>query len=101
MFDSIMKGLDEAVKISNNELKGRKHKIVVMPLPEMSNKDIKKIRQDVNLTQSTFASVLGVSKKTIEGWENGRNTPRGPAVRLLEMIKSDPGILEKQHLLSR
>ena len=39
------------------------------------------------MTQTTFAKYLGVSKKKVEAWENGRTHPTGPAYRLLEILE--------------
>ena len=37
-----------------------------------------------------FAQYMGVSVKTVEAWEAGRNHPVGAACRLLAMTKNDP-----------
>jgi putative transcriptional regulator len=41
--------------------------------------------------QSTFAGVLGVSVRTLQGWEQGRRKPSGPARALLMVIAHNPG----------
>lgn len=69
--------------------------MTVLPLMEFDAADIKKIRNDIGMTQVVFASILGVSKKTVEAWEAGRNKPDGPARRLLAMMQKDPTILDK------
>lgn len=48
--------------------------------------EIKNIRVENNLTQNLLAKFLGVTKKTVEAWEAGRNTPNGPSSRLLELL---------------
>lgn len=100
-FDSIMRGLDEAVKISNGELKARKQRLSISPIGEFSNIEIKNLRSSLNLTQLTFSQILGVSIKTIEAWEKGTNSPNGPARRFIGMLKEDPDLLEKHHLIKR
>ena len=100
-FDSIMKGLDEAVKISDGELKGRKQKVSISPVSEFSNLEIKNLRFSLHLTQLAFAQLVGVSIKTIEAWEKGTNSPNGPARRLIGMLKEDPNLPEKYHLIMR
>lgn len=42
--------------------------------------------------QSTFAGVLGVSVRTLQGWEQGRRKPSGPARALLIVIASNPDV---------
>jgi DNA-binding transcriptional regulator YiaG len=55
--------------------------------------EIKQIRQSTGLSQVMFAGSLGVSPKTIEAWENGRNKPEGASRRLLEIVRDDPSFL--------
>ena len=52
--------------------------------------EIKEIRKSVGMTQVLFAKYLGVSLKTVEAWEAGRNQPNGTACRLLAITKKDP-----------
>ena len=60
--------------------------------------DIKRIRQKTGLSQVIFAGSLGVSPKTVEAWENGRNKPEGDSRRLLEVIRDDPDFLKRFQL---
>lgn len=41
----------------------------------MTNESIRKLRKQLDLTQSAFASVLGVARETIARWETGENKP--------------------------
>ena len=90
-----MQGLDEAVKYQEGKIVARKTKIAVTPVEYFSCEDIKEIRKRVGLTQAIFASSLGVSKKTVEAWERGRNTPEGSSRRLLQLIRDNPEVIEQ------
>ncbi len=100
-YDSIIKSLDEAVKISNGNLKARTQKVSISPISDFSNNEIKSLRLNLKLTQLAFSQLLGVSKKTIEAWEKGTNTPNGSARRIIGMLKADPDLPEKYHLITR
>jgi putative transcriptional regulator len=52
--------------------------------------DIKQIRQKFGLTQSQFASLLGISIGTLRNWEQGRRSPEGPARVLLQVAAKHP-----------
>ncbi|EUJ39304.1 hypothetical protein PWEIH_07786 [Listeria weihenstephanensis FSL R9-0317] len=93
LFDSLEKGLKQAIAHADNTKKARTKKILITELPTYSAKDIKGFRQKVELTQSAFAELMGISKKTVEAWENGRNSPNGSATRLLQIIDSNPEVL--------
>jgi putative transcriptional regulator len=51
---------------------------------------VKAIREKTGLTQNRFAMMIGVSKRTLENWEQGRRQPTGPARALLKLVDADP-----------
>ena len=58
-------------------------------LKEYSGKEIRDIRTKAGMTQSVFASYMGVSIKTVEAWEGGRTHPTGPVFRLLDILSKN------------
>lgn len=52
-------------------------------------------------SQEVFAQYMGVSVKTVEAWEAGRNHPEGAACRLLAMTKADPQFPIKAGIVSQ
>jgi putative transcriptional regulator len=89
VFESIMKGLSESLEYAKGDSsKARRMNVTVSALPSYREKEIKEIREKLNLSQKNFAFVLGVSPKTVEAWESGRNIPQGPVQRFLQMLKS-------------
>ena len=88
-FESIMKGLSESLDYAKGDSsKARKVRVTVTEPPQYHDKEIKQIREDLNLTQKNFAFVLGVSQKTVEAWESGRNVPQGIAQRFLQILQT-------------
>ncbi len=55
--------------------------------------DVKMVRENVGLSQSVFAGVLGISKRTLQDWEQGRRHPTGPAKALLRIVHKHPEVL--------
>jgi putative transcriptional regulator len=47
-------------------------------------------REATGLSQSQFACLLGVSIRTLQGWEQGRKQPSGAARTLLAIAKTNP-----------
>lgn len=72
----------------------------VTPVKKYDPCGIKQIRTNLGVTQVMFAMLLGVSNKTVEAWEAGRNIPDGPARRLLSMIEDDPEIFVKTGIVT-
>jgi putative transcriptional regulator len=46
-------------------------------------------------SQSEFATMLGVSVATLQGWEDGRHQPDGPANALLRVAAKNPKMVAK------
>lgn len=51
---------------------------------------VKHARGLVKLSQALFADLVGVSVRTVQDWEQGRNTPDKSACRLMDEIIRDP-----------
>src|SRR5438445_3563498 len=60
------------------------------PLP-----DVKSIRKKLGLTQAEFARRFGLSRRTIEQWEQGRAVPDRPARILLAVIDHEHRVVEQ------
>lgn len=97
----MIKGLEEAIEYEKGNLTGvRRYAMTVRPLTVYQADTIKKIRTKLELSQTAFARVIGVSKKAVEAWESGRNIPQGPAQRMLELLDKKP-VLAKRYLIAQ
>lgn len=90
VFDEIKLGLEQAIEYEKGNLKARKTTLSILPLDTFTAAEIKAIRNDTGLTQALFAQYMGVSVKTVEAWEAGRNCPDGAARRLLAITRKNP-----------
>jgi putative transcriptional regulator len=52
-----------------------------------------RVRMKSGLSQAKFAAALGVSKRTLEQWEQGRRKPSGAAKQLLKIAERHPEVL--------
>ena len=99
--EGIMTALEQAIDYEKGkEIKGVKvRKVSIAPLPSYKGEKIKKIRNKLGLSQKTFAYIMGVSVKTVEAWESGKNEPQGPAQRVLMLLEKDDNFLERYELI--
>ncbi len=64
------------------EMKAGQGRVVTSPVIEA--------RKKTGLSQSQFAALLGVSVRTLQGWEQGRKQPSGAARTLLAIASTNP-----------
>ena len=64
------------------EMKAGQTQVVTSPVIEA--------RKKTGLSQSQFAALLGVSVRTLQGWEQGRKQPSGAARTLLAIASTNP-----------
>ncbi len=87
-YESIMNGLTEAAE-DVREKKLPRRIVTVLPVKEYQAEEVKAIRKKTGLSQKLFAGYMGVSDKTVEAWESGKNHPSGAASRILNMMEMD------------
>ncbi len=87
LFEDLKTGLEEAIDYEKGLGSAKVKTLMFAPVKKYSNEEIKAIRRRAGMTQKTFASYLGVSKKTVEAWELGRTHPTGPAYRLINILE--------------
>lgn len=83
MFEELLASVQEMDAI----IEGKKNASRNFDFPDP---EVKVIRDRLGVSQEKFAFLLGVSKRTVENWEQGRRHPTGPARSLLRIVDADP-----------
>ena len=87
LFEELLESVKQAKAIEKGELKpARTFKL------DPKN-DVVKARGKLGLSQSKFATLLGISQDTLQNWEQGRREPTGPAKVLLRIAAKHPRVL--------
>jgi DNA-binding transcriptional regulator YiaG len=60
----------------------------------MTGDQIKRVREALGLTQSKFATWLGVSLGSLQDWEEDRQPPTKRAIRLLQKAEASASKLK-------
>ena len=94
-FEELKSSLEEAVAHSKGEKTRCRAVVRELPIPEYTAPDIARMRRSLNLSQRALASVLGVSARTVEAWEAGKNTPSGAAQHLLYLFDCDHSLVDR------
>lgn len=56
---------------------------------------VKQFRKNHGLTQIALANIAGVTKKTVEKWEQGVNKVSGSSAVLLKLLNDNPQLIEQ------
>jgi putative transcriptional regulator len=87
MKDELFNELLESVREGGSILRAEKKPSRTF---SMEKPDVQQIRANYHLSQSEFATLLGISRGTLQNWEQGRRIPQGPARVLLQVAAKHP-----------
>jgi putative transcriptional regulator len=87
LFEELTRSLREAGEIKRGTLRPSR----VFHIDPKN--DLVRVRGKLGLSQSQFASLLGISADTLQNWEQGRREPTGPAKVLLKIALKHPRLL--------
>ena len=94
-YDRLKESLEQAAAHSKGDVSKVRVSVREMSIPEYKANDIQRLRTTLNLSQRGFAYALGVSKRTVESWEIGRNIPNGSARNLLYLLDHNSALVEQ------
>jgi putative transcriptional regulator len=91
---ALTRSLEQAVAYANGDKS--KARIVVREIatPTYDGEDIRRMRDDLHLSQNGLALAIGVSKRTVEAWEAGKSKPSNVANKLLYLIERKRELLD-------
>lgn len=83
LFEGLVQSMKEAAAILRGEM-APSRVFVVEP------KGLKSIREKSGLSQREMATLMRVSLRTLQNWEQGRRKPTGPAQALIQIFDKLP-----------
>lgn len=92
-FAQLEAALQQALEHARGERHDLRTTVRAAPPKQMKRQDIIKLRERLNLSQPLFASVLNVSVKTVQAWEQGLRAPSHAALKLLTIASKHPEVL--------
>ena len=94
-FGRLKESLEQAIAFKNGDKSRARVSVRELPVPEYKADDVQRLRSALNLSQRGFASALGVSPRTVEAWEIGRNIPNGSARNLLYLLDHNSSLVDQ------
>lgn len=83
LFDELLSSVREGGRILRGESSAAR-------VSHVADIDVRAVRERYHMPRTKFAAMLGISDRTLEGWEQGRRRPQGPARTLLQVAARHP-----------
>ena len=98
MTDSLNEALQDA-KANKKTLKRTRRTMAVVEAKAFDKNEVKLLRNKLGMSQHLFGLCLGVTQKTVEAWESGRNIPSGCACRLMSLFEMNNNLAIEYNII--
>lgn len=91
--------LNEGMTALGEERQGKRtlrtHAVEFKPAPDVTPRELVRVRQKLRLSRALFAVYLRTNVRTLENWEQGRAKPNAQAALLINLVKRFPDTVER------
>ena len=94
-FGRLKESLEQAIAFNEGNKSKARVSVREINIPVYKAADVARLRSALSLSQRGLACALGVSARTVEAWEAGRNTPCGSARHLLYLFEQDSTLIRQ------
>jgi putative transcriptional regulator len=95
LFAELREGVTALAEAREGKRTLRSHVVEFRPAPEMTPREVLRIRKQLMVSRAVFAAYLRTNVRTLENWEQGRAKPNAQAALLISMVKRFPDTVER------
>lgn len=95
LFAELSEGATALAEARQGKRTLRTHAIEYKPAPEVSPKELIRVRKDLRISRALFAAYLRTNVRTLENWEQGRAKPNAQAALLINLVKRYPDTVQR------
>ncbi len=95
LFAELSEGVTALAEARQGKRTLRTHALEFKPAPEVTARDLVRVRQHLKLSRALFAVYLRTNVRTLENWEQGRAKPNAQAALLINLVKLFPDTVER------
>ena len=95
LFSELAEGMEALAQSRQGKRTLRTHSIEFKPAPEVTPRELVRVREGLNLSRALFAVYLRTNVRTLENWEQGRAKPNAQAALLINLVKRYPDTVQR------
>jgi putative transcriptional regulator len=95
LFNELREGMTALADARQGKRTLRTHAVEFKPAPEVSPKELIRVRERLKISRALFAVYLRTNVRTLENWEQGRAKPNAQAALLINLVKRYPDTVER------
>jgi putative transcriptional regulator len=95
LFTELAEGVAALAEARQGKRTLRSHVVEFRPAPEMTPRQVRRVRKQLMISRAVFAAYLRTNVRTLENWEQGRAKPNAQAALLMSLVKMFPDTVER------
>ena len=95
LFAELSEGMTALAEARQGKRTLRTHAVEFKAAPEVTPRELVRVRQRLKLSRALFAVYLRTNARTLENWEQGRAKPNAQAALLINLVKRFPDTVER------
>jgi putative transcriptional regulator len=95
LFNELLEGMQELARERGGKVTLRRHAVERHPVPDVSGREILKLRRELNMSRGVLAAYLRTNVRTLENWEQGRAKPNAQAALLIRLVQRFPDTISR------
>jgi len=95
LFAELREGMTALAAARQGKRTLRTHAIAFKAAPEVTPREMVRVRQRLKISRGLFAAYLRTNVRTLENWEQGRAKPNAQAALLISLVKRFPDTFER------
>ena len=95
LFAELGEGVEALAAARQGKRTLRTHAIEYKPAPNVTPKELVRVREDLKISRALFAAYLRTNVRTLENWEQGRAKPNAQAALLINLVKRFPDTVKR------
>ena len=95
LYAELSEGMTALAEARQGKRTLRTHAAEFKPAPDVTPRELVRVRQKLKLSRALFAVYLRTNPRTLENWEQGRAKPNAQAALLINLVKRYPDTVER------